>query len=96
MLPDRLLPLPAACLQRGQAPLSDLQVTTSSEALLCGKAPTFRLLVWAVDNLGEPVSNVTYVVSENFVVRLCACLRECVCVGECVGACGCACTYVPS
>ena len=48
-----------------------IQVTTSSEALLAGKAPTFRLLVWAVDILGEPVSSVTYVVSENFVVRRC-------------------------
>ncbi len=46
-------------------------MTTSSEALLAGKAPTFRLLVWAVDALGEPVSNVTYVVSENFVVSIC-------------------------
>lgn len=36
-------------LQQGQAPLSDLQCTTSSEALLAGKAPTFRLLVWAID-----------------------------------------------
>lgn len=35
--------------QGGQAPLSDLQCTTSSEALLAGKAPTFRLLVWAID-----------------------------------------------
>jgi len=55
-------------LERGQGPLSELQVTTSSEALLSGKAPTFRLLVWAVDSAGEPVPNVTYVVSENFVV----------------------------
>jgi hypothetical protein len=52
-----------------QGPISDLQVTTSSEALLAGKAPTFRLLVWAVDAAGEPLSNITYVVSENFVVR---------------------------
>lgn len=36
-------------MQNGQAPLSDLQCTTSSEALLAGKAPTFRLLVWAID-----------------------------------------------
>lgn len=56
------------CSQRGQAALSDLQVTTSSEALLAGKAPTFRLLVWAVDMHGEPVASVTYVVSEFFVV----------------------------
>jgi hypothetical protein len=55
-------------LQRGQSALSDLQVTTSSEALLAGKAPTFRLLVWAVDMHGEPVASVTYVVSEFFVV----------------------------
>jgi len=57
-----------ACTQTGTTSLSDLQVTTSSEALLSGKAPTFRLLVWAVDEQGEPVTNVTYVVSENFVV----------------------------
>lgn len=56
------------CLQRGQAPLSDLQCTTSSEALLCGKAPTFRLLVWAIDRHGNHLQNITYVVSENFVV----------------------------
>lgn len=43
-------------------------MTTSSEALLAGKAPTFRLLVWAVDASGEPVPSVTYVVSESFVV----------------------------
>eukprot|EP00798_Chlamydomonas_sp_ICE-L_P031947 gene31947-17902_t len=55
-------------LERGQGPLSDLSVTTSSEALLAGKAPTFRLLVWAVDIRGEPAPNVTYVVSESFVV----------------------------
>ncbi|WIA18162.1 hypothetical protein OEZ85_009637 [Tetradesmus obliquus] len=55
--------------EHGQAPLSDLQCTTSSEALLCGKAPTFRLLVWAIDRAsGTPVPNVTYVVSESFVV----------------------------
>lgn len=55
-------------LQRGQAPLSDLQCTTSSEALLCGKAPTFRLLVWALDPQGNHLNSITYVVSENFVV----------------------------
>jgi hypothetical protein len=54
--------------QAGQAPLSDLQCTTSSEALLAGKAPTFRLLVWAIDANGVPLPNVTYVVSESFVV----------------------------
>jgi hypothetical protein len=48
--------------------LSDLHVTTSSEALLAGKAPTFRLLLWAVDAAGEPVPHVTYVISEHFVV----------------------------
>ena len=54
--------------QTGTTALSDLQVTTSSEALLSGKAPTFRLLVSAVDDKGVPLPNVTYVVSENFVV----------------------------
>lgn len=55
-------------LQQGTAPLSDLQCTTSSEALLCGKAPTFRLLVWAIDRSGAHVPHITYVVSESFVV----------------------------
>ncbi|KAG2438687.1 hypothetical protein HXX76_005233 [Chlamydomonas incerta] len=55
-------------LERGAATLSDLSLTTSSEALLSGKAPTFRLLVWAVEPNGEPVPYVTYVVSESFVV----------------------------
>lgn len=55
-------------LERGAAAVSDLALTTSSEALLSGKAPTFRLLVWAVEANGEPVPYVTYVVSESFVV----------------------------
>ncbi|GIL85694.1 hypothetical protein Vretimale_13197 [Volvox reticuliferus] len=55
-------------LERGSATLSDLTLTTSSEALLSGKAPTFRLLVWAVQANGESVPYVTYVVSESFVV----------------------------
>jgi hypothetical protein len=55
-------------LQRGHAPLSDLQCTTSSEALLAGKAPTFRLLVWAIDRAGNHLPSITYVVSESFVV----------------------------
>lgn len=54
--------------QSGQAPLSDLQCTTSSEALLSGKAPTFRMLVWAVDRAGRHMTDITYVVSESFVV----------------------------
>ncbi len=58
---------PSSC-QRGAAALSDLTLTTSSEALLSGKAPTFRLLVWAVESNSEPVPYVTYVVSESFVV----------------------------
>lgn len=59
---------PPTATQAGQAPLSDLQCTTSSEALLCGKAPTFRLLVWAIDRAGAALPHVTYVVSESFVV----------------------------
>lgn len=54
--------------ENGQSSLSDLQCTTSSEALLLGKAPTFRLLVWAVDRGGMPLMSITYVVSESFVV----------------------------
>jgi hypothetical protein len=41
-----------AAAQGGCASLSELSPTTSSEALLSGKAPTFRLLVWAVDAAG--------------------------------------------
>lgn len=54
--------------QKGTAALADLAVTTSSEALLSGKAPTFRLLIWAVNPDNEPVPGVMYVVSESFVV----------------------------
>ncbi len=61
------LPSPT-CPQHGNAPLSDLVCTTSSEALLAGKAPTFRLLVWAVDRAGVHLPGITYVVSESFVV----------------------------
>lgn len=64
-------------MQRGQGGISDLAVTTSSEALLSGKAPTFRLLVWAVDAAGEPVPYVTYVVSESFVVSESTCRCRC-------------------
>lgn len=53
---------------RGQVSLSDLALTTSSEALLSGKAPTFRLLISAVGPTGEHLPNVIYVVSEPFVV----------------------------
>eukprot|EP00775_Hariotina_reticulata_P013584 gene13584-13709_t len=49
--------------------LLPLECTTSSEALLQGKAPTFRLLVWAVDRIsGMPLPAVGYAVSESFVV----------------------------
>ncbi|KAG1654764.1 hypothetical protein FOA52_015324 [Chlamydomonas sp. UWO 241] len=51
----------------GRENLSELLLTTSSEALLAGKAPTFRLLLWAVDGTGRPVPHVTHVVSESFV-----------------------------
>lgn len=46
-------------LEAGQAPLSELVCTTSSEALLAGKAPTFRLLVWAVDRHGNHIPSIT-------------------------------------
>ncbi|KAL6763898.1 hypothetical protein V8C86DRAFT_3017440 [Haematococcus lacustris] len=55
-------------LETGQCQLAGLQVTTSSEKLLQGKAPTFRLLLWAVDSQGEPQHYVAYALSEGFVV----------------------------
>ncbi|GFH12757.1 uncharacterized protein HaLaN_08501, partial [Haematococcus lacustris] len=51
----------------GQCHLAGLQVTTSSEALMSGKAPPFRLLLWAVDSQGEPQPSVAYALSEGFV-----------------------------
>ena len=54
--------------QEGKASLSELAFKTSSEALLSGKAPTVRLLISAVNARGEHLPNVTYVVSEPFVV----------------------------
>ncbi len=39
--------------------------------------------MWAVDAVGEPLSNVTYVVSENFVVRH----NDCKAVGKCYAQC---------
>ena len=55
--------------QRAEHSSGSVNCTTSSEALLAGKAPTFRLLVWAVDRAtGAHVPRVTYVVSESFVV----------------------------
>ncbi len=35
---------------------------------ICASLAALRLQVWAVDQRGEPVGNVTYVVSEYFVV----------------------------
>lgn len=43
-------------------------VTDSSEALLQGRRPPFRLLVWAPDGLGGFNHAVQYVVSDDFVV----------------------------
>ena len=46
----------------------DMSVTTSSEALLAGKSPKFRLLAWITDRDGKALDNVTYCVSDSFVV----------------------------
>ncbi len=61
-------PLRDACaLQRGMALLPDLHVTDSSEAMLSGRKPPFRLLVRAVHADGHRL-NVRHAVSEGFVV----------------------------
>ncbi|KAL6771657.1 CHYB1B [Auxenochlorella protothecoides x Auxenochlorella symbiontica] len=52
----------------GQAMLPDLKVTDSSEALLLGRAPPFRLLVRLADRLGHPCPGVKHALSEPFVV----------------------------
>jgi hypothetical protein len=55
-------------LEGGTALLPDLTVTDSSEALLQGRRPPFRLLVWAPDGLGGFDHSVQYAVSDDFVV----------------------------
>ena len=57
-----------ACMQRGMAQLPDLHVSDSSEAMLSGRKPPFRLLVRAVASDGRKV-NIRHAVSEGFVVR---------------------------
>lgn len=52
----------------GQAMLPDLKVTDSSEALLTGRAPPFRLLARVVQRGGLPLPGVAPVLSEPFVV----------------------------
>lgn len=52
----------------GQALLPDLKITDSSEALLTGRAPPFRLAVRAVHRSGEPFEGVAFSLSEPFVV----------------------------
>eukprot|EP00198_Chlamydomonas_reinhardtii_P006783 XP_001696119.1 predicted protein of CSE family [Chlamydomonas reinhardtii] len=56
--------------KRGVAVLPELTVTDSSEALLQGRKPPFRLLVSAVaaDDPAVPLPAVAYAVSEDFVV----------------------------
>ncbi len=57
----------AAAVQRGMAQLPDLHVSDSSEAMLSGRKPPFRLLVRAVASDGRKV-NIRHAVSEGFVV----------------------------
>lgn len=56
------------CRQRGMAQLPDLHVSDSSEAMLSGRKPPFRLLVRAVASDGRKV-NIRHAVSEGYVVR---------------------------
>jgi hypothetical protein len=54
--------------QHGQAILPDLKITDSSEALLTGRAPPFRLVVRAVRRTGELFPGILPALSEPFVV----------------------------
>lgn len=54
-------------LSRGMAQLPDLHVSDSSEALLSGRKPPFRLLVRAVNSEGGSVT-IRHAVSEGYVV----------------------------
>lgn len=56
-------------MQQGMAKLPDLHVSDSSEAMLSGRKPPFRLLVRAVADDGRRI-NIRHAVSEGFVVRL--------------------------
>lgn len=62
------------------AQLPDLHVSDSSEAMLSGRKPPFRLLVRAVASDGRKV-NIRHAVSEGFVVR--ATLHALECASEC-------------
>ena len=55
-------------MQRGMAALPDLHVSDSSEAMLSGRKPPFRLLVRAAHRDGRKV-NIRHAVSEGFVVK---------------------------
>ena len=61
--------------QRGSALLPDLHVSDSSEAILSGRKPPFRLLVRAVASDGR-IIRVRHAVSEGFVVRPPRCLAQ--------------------
>lgn len=54
-------------LSKGAAALPELHVTDSSEAMLSGRKPPFRLLVRAV-RAGQALPNIRHCVSEGFVV----------------------------
>ncbi len=60
-------------LQRGMAQLPELTVSDSSEAMLSGRKPPFRLLVRAVHDEGRRLS-IRHAVSEGFVVRVLRCM----------------------
>ena len=47
----------------------------SSEALLSGHKPSFRLLVQAVNSAGEPVDHIRFAVSEAFRVSISSVMR---------------------
>lgn len=68
------------------AQLPDLHVTDSSEAMLSGRKPPFRLLVRAVASDGRKV-NIRHAVSEGFVVRPMALPIQRKGLGECAHAC---------
>ena len=55
-------------LTRGRAVLPGLTFTDSSEALLSGRAPPFRLLVRAVGWDGKPLPGIRHCLSDPFVV----------------------------
>ena len=55
--------------QGGRVNLEDVMIMVSSEAILTGYRPNFRLLAVALNSAGQPLSSIPFSLSDAFVVR---------------------------